>query len=131
MRLSFTVHGPPVPKARARVVRSKNGKAHSFTPGRTGDYEKLVRLYALDARCFYGWPSTPSNTSSYGLWITVHRSAARGDWDNFGKAISDACNGILWHDDRQISDARVKIAVCEKGKERVEVEVWTLDEEQS
>jgi len=32
----------------------------------------------------------------------------RPDWDNLGKIISDALNGIAWRDDSQIVDASVK-----------------------
>jgi crossover junction endodeoxyribonuclease RusA len=130
VRLRFTVPGPPVPKARARVVTTKSGRARSYTPGPTVAYQQVVGRKALTARQnVSGWPwgMAGKHAPRFGLDVIVYRSAKRGDWDNFGKAISDACNGILWADDRQIVDGRVRIEECAKGKERVEVEVWTLD----
>jgi Holliday junction resolvase RusA-like endonuclease len=30
------------------------------------------------------------------------------DWDNVGKIVCDALNGVAWHDDAQIVDAHVE-----------------------
>lgn len=46
-----------------------------------------------------------------------------GDWDNHGKAISDALNGICYQDDRQIIDGHVRLI---KGKPHVIIEVEDL-----
>jgi len=40
----FTVPGPPVGKARPKVVRAKNGMNMTYTPDKTVAYEELVRL---------------------------------------------------------------------------------------
>lgn len=125
MRLRFTVPGPPVPKARARVVRGNDGKTRSFTPKKTSGYQEVVRMCALSAWSRFRW-NRDDAAARYGLAITIFRSTSRGDWDNYGKSISDACNGVLWVDDRQIRDASVKIEDCERGKERAEVEAWVL-----
>jgi Holliday junction resolvase RusA-like endonuclease len=130
MRIAFAIPGPPVPKARARVVAvkvpGKKARTRSYTPDRTANYQSVVAMCALSAYTRIRW-DRENPKLRYGISLVVHRSAKRGDWDNFGKAISDACNGILWVDDRQILDGRVRIEECEKGREHVEVEVWTLD----
>ena len=127
MRLSFVVYGPPVPKARARTVRS-NGKVRSFTPGKTADYESLVSMRALEARCkTKQWPHL-NKAMRFGLSVRVHRSIERGDLDNFIKAVLDACNGVLWVDDSQVRQfSECSVDECGKGKERIEVDVWVID----
>ena len=45
MRVSFTVEGTPVPKARARTVR-KGGRTWSFTPKKVAAWEKVVKAEA-------------------------------------------------------------------------------------
>lgn len=51
------------------------------------------------------------------------------DWDNIGKIVSDAGNGILWLDDRQVADGRVqKIQAAQGEPARVEVTVERLEE---
>ena len=43
-----------------------------------------------------------------------------GDWDNHGKTISDALNGICYDDDRQVVAGRIRLF---KGEPRVVIEV--------
>lgn len=130
-RLAFTVPGPPVPKARARVTSQINidGKreTRSFTPAKTKAYEKHVAIIASAARSHLRqWPHLDAK-ARFGLSVRVHRSAERGDLDNFIKAISDACNGVAWVDDSQVRRIDGAVYACDKGRERVEVEVWILD----
>jgi len=56
---------------------------------------RLARQWPLDAR--------------YRLGVVVSRPDLRadGDWDNFGKMISDSCEGVLWGNDRQIDSGSV------------------------
>jgi Holliday junction resolvase RusA-like endonuclease len=131
MKLTFTIPGPPVPKARARVVATKGGKARSYTPEKTASYQQVVAWRALRARQeVSGWPYgralTPETAARFGLLVTVYHST-RGDWDNYGKAVSDACNGILWHDDEQVCDGRVVKVKVKKGEERAEIEVCVIE----
>lgn len=53
-----------------------------------------------------------------------HRGpAAEADWDNLGKLPSDALEGVLWRDDRQIVDGRT-IKRYAQPQEQVVVRVW-------
>ncbi len=117
MNLSFTVHGPPVPKARARVV-----KGRAFTPKRTRDYESHVTAVAFAAasRCSK-WPKD----ATYALIVVVWRAANRGDLDNYLKAVSDALNGIAWNDDRQVTRITGRLGI-DRLQPRVEVNVEAL-----
>jgi len=127
-KLSFIVHGPPVPKARARVATNGDGKTHAFTPAKTKAYEAHVKTIAMATRTHHRhWPHLDRSVR-FGLSVRVYRSAERGDLDNFIKAALDSCNGVLWVDDSQVRRfGECSVDECEKGKERIEVEVWTLD----
>ena len=132
-RLTFTVLGPPVPKARARVVHNPNAafgtrKTNSYTPTKSGDYEKHVGMLALAARTRAAkWPGLDRKTR-IGLTVRVYRSREQGDLDNFIKSAKDALNGVLWADDWQVRRLDgCLVEECEKGRERLEVDVWTLD----
>ena len=130
-RLSFVVHGPPVPKARARVVKNKSAigpKTRSYTPGKSAAYESHIGMLALAARTKARQWSALDRSVRIGLSVRVYRSREQGDLDNFIKSVKDACNGVLWADDWQVRRfGECSIDECEKGKERIEVDVWTLD----
>lgn len=132
MQLSFVVTGPPVPKERARVVSTVNahGKrsTRGVTPSKTRAYEAHVAIIAAAARSHVPrWP-WQDKAARFGIAIRVYRSRDSGDLDNYEKAIQDACDGVLWHDDSQIRRrGEGGIWACEKGKERVEIDVWTLE----
>jgi Holliday junction resolvase RusA-like endonuclease len=107
--LTFVVPGPPVPCARARVAPSrKTGKMRAVTPGSTRAYEERVRVHAMAAVAKARWKP---RAGGYVVGIVVERVARRGDWDNYAKAVCDACNGILWPDDRCIVEAHVVLGV--------------------
>lgn len=114
MRVAFVVPGPPVPKARARVV---NG--HAFTPKRTADYEKHVQKCAMAALSRVAWRT---DAPAYALRVVVHRAARRGDLDNFIKACSDALNGVAWVDDARVLELWGRMGV-DPARPRVEVEI--------
>jgi Holliday junction resolvase RusA-like endonuclease len=112
LRIGFTVAGPPVPKARARL-----GKGGTYTPARTVAYERLVALTAVAARqSVVGWPLTGA---TYSITMSMSRSG-RFDVDNVAKAILDACNGVLWRDDSAVHEIH---AVRVEGDPRLVVEV--------
>lgn len=62
-------------------------------------------------------------------WSAREREAAlvgailptsRPDWDNYGK-ITDALNGVVWHDDAQVTDGRVIKIYSDQPALRIEV----------
>ncbi len=111
--ISLTIPGAPVGKARARTVRLKTGRVMSFTPGKTASMQNLVRLMFsseypghvpftgpvdLHVRNYFPIPkSAPKKAPKEGR---PHLHAP--DWDNLGKLISDALNGLAYVDDRQV-----------------------------
>lgn len=126
--LQFVVHGPPVPKARARTVRAKTGKTVSYTPKKTASHESTLATYALQARCKVSrWPYA-DKSARFGVAIRVYKSRDQGDLDNFEKSVMDACNRVLWHDDKQvIRRGDGGMYECAKGQERTEVRVWIVE----
>jgi crossover junction endodeoxyribonuclease RusA len=101
--LHFVLLGPPVPCARARVVRVR-GTTRAITPDTTRRYENEIRKIALESRPD-GWPLD----ARYRISLQVFRARAAGDWDNFAKAVCDGANGVLWEDDRRIFKAHVEL----------------------
>lgn len=133
-KLSFVVPGPPVPKARARVVRNKDRvtgatKTRSFTPDKSASYEQHVGILALAARTKAKQWLGLDRCVRIGLSVRVYRSREQGDLDNFIKSAKDALNGVLWADDWQVRRfGECFVEEVEKGRERLEVDVWTLDQ---
>ncbi len=105
MRLTFDVPGPAVPKGRPRVT-----SRGTFTPKRTVEYEKRVKLAALAARPV-NWPL--DRRYKVTLLIVplrpkkVDAKPRGGDADNVLKGANDAMNGVVWLDDAQVSEIHV------------------------
>jgi Holliday junction resolvase RusA-like endonuclease len=106
LRLSFEVPGRPVPKARARQGRAGRGGRHVFyTPQTTRGYEERVAWLAkrartdLENRMGQRWPLD----QMYSLKADIYTMRGiRIDLDNVGKLLADACEGVLWINDRLV-----------------------------
>lgn len=130
--LSFIVPGEPMPKERAEPTigkrRGESGETKHFVRFRAGertaDYEAKVRWIA-EANRPTGWP----RRCRFRVDIEIHRSA-KGDKDNYEKAILDAVNprraryegkgpsrclvspaipGVLWIDDSHVYEGSQRI----------------------
>lgn len=138
MTIHFTIPGPPVGKARPKVVRARNGMSMTYTPDKTVAYEELVRLRfneslqghpfeplegALRIKIFAGYP-IPKSTSKKrraAMLAGTELPAKKPDWDNIGKIICDALNGVAYGDDAQITDP----SMCKRYIDGPgQVEVW-------
>jgi len=104
---TFTIPGPPVPKARPR--RSPHG--HWYTPTRTREYEELVAWCAIQA-------GFQPSAGEYELHVTIPANS-RGDRDNILKAVMDGLNRLDGFDDRQI----VAFSLSEAEREDTLVEI--------
>lgn len=113
----FMVPGIPQGKGRARMT-TINGRARSYTPGKTVAYESLIAMAAKDAldgrEPFDGavylcvtaiFPITKSWSKKRKADARWHTS--KPDGDNIAKAVGDGCNGVLWRDDSQVSLVKV------------------------
>lgn len=98
----MTITLPIRPKAKARP-RFYNG--HAVTPQETRDYEYAIAVEV-------GLLTDEPLEGAIRLNLTFGFKAKNGsgwhtkkpDLDNLIKAVCDACNGILWLDDRQIAE---------------------------
>lgn len=116
----FSVYGQPVPKKRPRVTRY----GHAYTPKESLAYETEVALMAKSAMgtsealetpvaayiyINYAVPPSYSKKRREACLNGSERptGANLGDIDNVAKQILDACNGIVYKDDRQVVSLHV------------------------
>ena len=135
---AFQVIGAPVGKGRPKFARRGNF-VQAYTPAKTKDYEALVQEAATKAMrgkspCA---GSIQVNMAIYveppKSWNKKNRAAAlnglikpstKPDIDNVIKGIFDACNGIVYDDDKQIFSLSVIKSYGETS--RVEMRVYEV-----
>lgn len=110
--IKFTIPGHPVPAVRM----TQRGK---WVKKRAQKYLRYKDMVAWAAKVVGVKPTD----KPVAILIDVYVNGRPGDWDNYGKVICDALNGIAWKDDRQVKDGRVRVHECGKEEERVEVEI--------
>lgn len=123
--IEIVLLGEPVAKGRPRFSQATG---HAYTPEKTRNYEQMLRLAAtdvmgdrpplegpltLDMRVVKGiprsWPKKKQDAAKAGALLPI----GKPDWDNFGKVV-DAGNMVIWVDDGQIVDGRVRKSYGEK-----------------
>ena len=119
--IAFVIPGTPVGKGRPKFAR-RGSYVTTYTPEKTAIYENLVKVKAQEA--MNGRPAIEGAVSVVvALYVTPpaswsqkkQRAALAGelyptskpDVDNVIKGIFDACNEIVWRDDKQACDVRV------------------------
>ena len=129
MRVSFTVFGDPVPKARARTVR-KAGRTWSFTPKRVAAWEKVVRE---EAGKHFSEPFNGPVALSLAFFMKRPKSRKKDnfvvttpDLDNLEKAFLDGLNDVAYLDDKQVVVKNAVKRYIVVGEPRVEVVVSGL-----
>lgn len=80
------------------------------------DYKDHVAWTAKSQR-------VPYSEKKMRIEIDVYTAGPDGDWDNYGKSICDALQGVVCRNDKQFKGGRVDIYSCPKEQERVEVEI--------
>ena len=129
MRVSFTVVGDPVPKARARTVR-KGGRTWSFTPKKVAAWEKVVKE---EAGKHFDKPFNGPVALSLAFFMNRPKSRKKDnyvmttpDLDNLEKAFLDGLNEIAYEDDKQVVVKNAVKRYTVTGEPRVEVVVTAL-----
>lgn len=134
--IRFSVPGRPLGKGRPRFSRAA-GRA--FTPAATVSYEGKVAFFAQQAANGTGPipAGTPVRVFVQAVfdvpvsWSKRKRADAlagrlahtsKPDGDNVLKIVGDSLNGVLWHDDSAIADARIVKRYGEAAELVVEVE---------
>lgn len=117
--IEIVLLGKPVAKGRPRFAKETG---RTYTPEKTRSYEQMLRLAAADvmgARPPLEGPLQVDMSVVVPIpksWPLKKQAAARSgallpigkpDWDNFGKVV-DAGNLVVWVDDSQIVDGRVR-----------------------
>ena len=130
--IKLTIPGQPVAKQRPKVF---NG--HGVTPAKTVNYETLVKeLYTMQnykkqlegqlrirVAAYFQIPQSKSKKVKEAMLNGSIRPTSKPDWDNVGKIISDALNGLAYHDDSQIVSAKVDKWYSDNPR----VEVWVQE----
>lgn len=97
----FTLDGArPRPKKRPRVTR--NG---TYTPRETTGHENDLAVKARDAMKH----RPPAETEVAVVVLFEQATKIRADIDNLAKTVTDAMNGIVYADDSQIVELRVRL----------------------
>lgn len=107
-------------KGRPRFVANKHGPGgRAYTPAATVNYEAALRMaaqMAMNGRPLFEGPVRISIVAAFAVpesFSKAKRQLALGnnmkptkkpDWDNIAK-LTDAMNGVVWADDKQITDA--------------------------
>ncbi|MFA5307445.1 MAG: RusA family crossover junction endodeoxyribonuclease [Candidatus Babeliales bacterium] len=128
--IKLLIPGQPCAKQRPRVV-----DGHTYTPAKTVNYETFIKeLYVIGnyakqlegalqmtVRAYFQIPKSKPKKVQELMRQGVIRPISKPDWDNVGKIISDALNGLAYRDDSQIVQATVEKYYSIEP--RVEVEI--------
>ncbi len=130
--IKLIVPGEPVAKGRPRVT-----KWGTYTPEKTKNYETLVKeLYfvehgqtllegqlKIEVGAYFRIPKSTSKKKKEQMIRGIIRPVKRPDWDNVGKIVTDALNGIAYDDDSQIVSATVEKYYSEEPRVEVILEI--------
>lgn len=120
MKIEFEVPDKPFGKQRPRFTK----RGTTYTPNETALREKSI---AAQYQFAYGFTKFPPD-AALGIDIKAYmpipkrtpksklpdyisgkvRPTVKPDWDNIGKLVCDALNGVAYDDDRKICEARVQ-----------------------
>lgn len=133
--IAFVIPGTPVGKGRPKFAR-QGSFVRAYTPEKTATYENLVKVKAEQAMA--GRPVLEGAVSVV-IWLYVtppaswsqkkQRAALAGeifptskpDIDNVVKGIFDACNDIVWRDDKQACEVSVRKRYADTARATVQV----------
>jgi len=133
--IEIVLLGAPRAKGRPRMAA---GGTHAYTDAKTRSYEAALRYAAIEVM-----GDRPPLEGPLELEMTVKvpipkswpkkrqadalsgriRPTSKPDWDNFGKVI-DSANLVVWVDDGQIVDGRVRKFYSDKPG--MFIRVWPL-----
>ena len=137
----FVVQGEPKGKERPRYSSKSRTM---YTPTATKNYEKLIAItykakygsrsfeqgepLKISIWAFFGIPASDSAAKAMDKIRGKIRPTKKPDWDNIGKIVADALNGIAYHDDAQIVEALTRKYYSDNP--RLEIMIGTADKEE-
>ncbi len=128
--IKFVIPGAAVGKGRPRFARRGNF-VQTYTDDKTASFENLVKLaaqqamgesppfadaVALELYVFVTPPASWSQKKQRAAIAGEIRPTTKPDADNVLKAIADACNEIVWQDDKQITDLVMRKAYAARAE---------------
>ena len=134
-RIAFVIPGIPVGKGRPKFARRGNFTV-AYTPEKTASYENLVKVKAEEAMqgrqviegavsvviwLFVTPPASWSQKKQRAALAHEILPTSKPDVDNVIKGIFDACNEIVWRDDKQACDLTVRKRYATTPRATVEV----------
>jgi Holliday junction resolvase RusA-like endonuclease len=109
----------PIALARARVVFGKS-RTYAHLPDRSVHFREELQLRWKAAKL-------KRQPGPLAVALAFQGRGFRGDVDNMAKAILDAGNEILWHDDREILALMASITAWGPGQEPlVALDIWRI-----
>lgn len=133
--IKLTIPSEPIAQGRPRFV-SRGKFVSTYDPPKSKAYKELVAQYAREQ--YHGEPldcplyivlnvfrpvqKSISKIERARRLSGAHRPTVKPDIDNYFKAVTDACTGIVWRDDALIVDAKMGKYYSEEP--RVEIYVW-------
>lgn len=121
--LRFEIPCAPIGKGRPRVTHT----GHAYTPERTRIYEDVIRVYAKQAMI-----AARAELMAEPICVELifylpdHRNEP--DLDNLVKTVLDACNGIVYTDDRQVVRLRAE-KLFDKAHPRTGIVIMSTNED--
>ncbi len=140
MIIKFTVEGEPFGKQRPRHSRYAK---KPYTPNKTTQHEQLIKqayilqcqntrfpdgsYIHLNVTAYMKIPKSASLKKRADMLSGALKPAKKPDWDNIGKLVSDALNGLAYNDDKNIVSAAVSKLYSDKP--RMEINLWDDSED--
>lgn len=134
MMCDFVVEGKPVGKGRPRFRRAGNF-VQTYTPEKTAEYEKLVRLrfqnaggvitdkpVRVEITAFFAPPKSTKKKDKIEMLANMILPEKKPDVDNIAKIILDALNQVAYKDDAQVIELFVKKRYAAEAKVIVHIE---------
>jgi len=138
--VKIIVKGEPVPMGRPRFAR--NGRfVKTYTPTKSIAYKMLIKAgirnqyhdepvtgpLHVELNVYRSIQKSNSKKEHAKRLSGAHRPIVKPDIDNYFKAVTDACTGLLWVDDAQIVSTRSNKYYSDDP--RVELTVTKIEEE--
>lgn len=133
--VAFVIPGTPVGKGRPKFARRGNFVS-TYTPEKTASYENLVKVKAqeamqgralmdgpvsVDIELYVTPPASWSLKKQRAALLGDTLPTAKPDMDNVIKGLFDACNEIVWKDDKQVVQLMVTKRYAETADARMRV----------
>ena len=134
MTVKFTVGGAPFGKQRPRHNRYTNT---TYTPKETINHEALVAMIyrmqygqtkfeprvplKITVRAYMSIPKGATKAKRKLMLEGTIRPTVKPDWDNIGKLVADALNGVAYDDDKCICAAIVEKFYSDAPRTEIEV----------